>query len=288
MYSGVVPQQPPTIEMPKSRDEPDLVLDELLGRQVVVHRAVDDRGQPGVGQHRHGDARVLRQVPHVLAHLLGAGRAVDADDVGAHRVERDERGADLGARQHAAGQLDGDLHLERHLDADLCHRVTAAVHRRLDAEQVELGLYQEHVDAAAQQAACLLGDLVAQLDIADVAQRREARARSDRAGDHARTVRCRVLLGGLSRDARRHLVELLGPVAQAVLVERGPHAAEAVRLDDVGAGLEVLRVHLADQLGAGLVQDLGAALELGGAVVLDLQVLLLQPGARSTVVDDHS
>ena len=37
-------------------DESDLVLDELLGGEVVVHRTVDHRGQPGVGQHGDGDA----------------------------------------------------------------------------------------------------------------------------------------------------------------------------------------------------------------------------------------
>jgi len=46
----------------------------------------------------------------VLAHLGGTGRAVEPDEVGTHRVDGGERGGDLGAGQHATGQLDGHLH----------------------------------------------------------------------------------------------------------------------------------------------------------------------------------
>ena len=72
---------------------------------------------------------------------------------GSHGVERGERGADLGAGQHAAGELDGDLHLDRHLAADRRHGPAAADHRGLAAEQVELRLDEEQVDAAVEQAA---------------------------------------------------------------------------------------------------------------------------------------
>ena len=42
-------------------DEALVEIGELLGREVVVHVAVDDRRQAGVGQARDGDARVLRE-----------------------------------------------------------------------------------------------------------------------------------------------------------------------------------------------------------------------------------
>ncbi len=151
-------------------DEAPLEVHELLGGEVVVHLAVHDGGQPGVGEHRDGDPRVRREVAQVLAHLLGPGRAVDADDVGVHRVERDERGADLGPREHSPGELDRDLGLDRHLAADVAHGVATAVHPGLDPQEVELGLQQQQVDTAAQQASGLLGDLVAQFLVADVAE----------------------------------------------------------------------------------------------------------------------
>ena len=67
-------------------------------------------GSPAFGQAREERARVLREVAEVLGHLGRTGRAVEPDDVGPHRLERGERGADLGADEHAAGRLDRDLH----------------------------------------------------------------------------------------------------------------------------------------------------------------------------------
>ena len=134
------------------RHEARLVGGELLGREVVVHLAVDHRGQAGVGQARDRHAGVLAEVAEVLAHLGGAGGAVDADDVGAHGVEGGEGGTDLGAGQHRAGELHGDLHLDRHLAAEGGHRPAGADHGGLGAEQVELRLDEEQVDAALEQA----------------------------------------------------------------------------------------------------------------------------------------
>ena len=163
-------------------DEPALVLGELLGREVVVHLPLDHRREAGVGQARDRHAGVLAEVAEVLAHLGGAGGAVDADDVGPHGVERGEGGTDLGAREHRAGELHGDLHLDRHLAADGGHRPPAADHPGLGAEQVELRLDEEHVDAALEEAARLLLVGVAQLGEADLPERRElgARGRSSR------------------------------------------------------------------------------------------------------------
>jgi hypothetical protein len=135
-------------------DEAGLVLDELLGGEVVVHLAVDDRGQPGVGHDDDGHPAGLGQVAHVLGHLDRSGSAVDADDVGAHRIERNQRRRDLGAGQHAPGELDGHLHLDRDLTTHLGHGVPAGGHRRLGPQQIELGLDDVQVDAALEQAEC--------------------------------------------------------------------------------------------------------------------------------------
>ena len=116
--SGVVPQQPPTTETPNSVTKRAWCSASCVGREVVVHLAVDHRGQAGVGQARDRHPAVLGEVAQVLAHLRGPGGAVEADDVGPQGVEGGEGGADLGAQQHAAGQLDGDLDLERHLPAE--------------------------------------------------------------------------------------------------------------------------------------------------------------------------
>ena len=120
-----------------------------------MHLPVDHRRQAGVREHGDRQAAVVGEVADVLAHLGGAGRAVDAEDVGAHGVDGGEGGADLGAEQHAAGQLDRDLHLQRHLAALGRHGPPGADDRRLRRQQVELGLDEEQVDAAVEQAAAL-------------------------------------------------------------------------------------------------------------------------------------
>ena len=97
-----MPQQPPTMLRPNSVTNRSCASASAVGREVVVRVPVDDRRQTGVRQARQERARVLREVAEVLGHLGRAGRAVHADDVGLHRLERGERGADLGADEHAA------------------------------------------------------------------------------------------------------------------------------------------------------------------------------------------
>ena len=138
------------------RDEPVQVLGQALGREVVVHLAVDHRGEPRVGDAGDRDAAGPREVPQRLAHLDRTGGAVEADDVDLHGVEDGERGADLGARQHASGQLDRHLGLERHVAVQRHHGAPGAVDGGLDREHVELRLDQQEVDAALEQAERLL------------------------------------------------------------------------------------------------------------------------------------
>ena len=102
----------------------------------------------------------------MLVHLAWAGRAVEAEHVGPHRRERGEGGTDLGAHQHAAGGLHGDLELDGHLAPDGSHRPPAPDERGLGLQEVVDGLDEEEVDAAVEQPARLL--------LVGVAQRREA------------------------------------------------------------------------------------------------------------------
>ena len=146
-----MPQQPPTMLSPNSLDEPLVRVAETVRREVVVRVPVDDRRQPRVREARQERAPVLREVAQVLGHLGRTGRAVHADDIGAHRLERGDRGADLGADEHAAGRLDRDLHHEREERAGRGHRPAGAVDRGLGLEQVVDGLDEEDVDAAREQ-----------------------------------------------------------------------------------------------------------------------------------------
>ena len=231
---------------------------------------------------------MLRQVPQVLAHLLGAGGAVDPDHVGAHRVERHERRADLGAGQHAPGELDGDLHLDGQVDLGGAHGGAHTIDRGLGAEQVELRLDDEQVDAAVDQAERLLGVEVTQFAVPDLTEGREPRARTHRPGDESLAVRGRGVLGGVSRDAGGDAVQLTGAVREPVLAEGHAERSERVGLDHVGTGGEVLGVQPPDHVGSGLDQDLVAALQVGTAEVIGGEALLLEPGAGAAVEDDHA
>ena len=203
-------------------DEPGVVLGELLRGEVVVHPAFDHRGQTGVGQDRDRSAGPLRQVAQVLAHLGRAGGAVEADDVGLECVDGGERGADLGAHEHAAGGLDGDLHLQGDLPAGRGHGPPAPDDGGLGLEQVLDGLDDEEVDTAFEQSLRRLLVAVPQVGESDLAEGCDLRPRPERTGHPSiRTHRA----GHIAGDARRGAGELPGAVAEAVLGEhpgKGP------------------------------------------------------------------
>ena len=268
-------------------DEPGVVLGQLVGREVVVHLAVDHRGQPGVGDDRDGHAGVRRQVADVLAHLGRAGGAVQAEHVGPQRVDRGQGPADLGAEQHAPGRLHGDLDLEGDLAAGGGHGPAAGDHGRLHAQQVELGLDDEQVGPALEQAVGLHLVEVAQLGEADLAQRRRLGARADRAGHPPGVVRGREVGGHLLGHPRRRHVDLVGAVGQVVLGQRHAEGAEGVGLEHVAADLEVAGVQLGDDVGPGDGQQLVAALERIAPEVVGGEALGLQARAHAAVEDHH-
>jgi len=74
---------------------------------------------------------LVRQATERFVHLERAGGTVQADDVGLHRIECAKRGADLATEQHPAGELDGHLHLDRHVAPGVVHGATARLDRRL-------------------------------------------------------------------------------------------------------------------------------------------------------------
>ena len=97
------------------------VLRQAVGREVVVHVAVDDRREARIGDAGDGDAAGRREVAQRLAHLDRTGGAVEAGHVDLHGVEHGQGGADLGAGQHAAGQLDRHLRLQGHAAVESDH-----------------------------------------------------------------------------------------------------------------------------------------------------------------------
>ena len=143
-----VPQQPPTMFTPSSTTNSRSVSAIGSGlHRVERATAVVDR-KPGVGDAVNRRAGVLRQVADRVAHQVRTGRAVEADDVDAHRLERRERAADVGAEQHAARRVERDRALDRDDAAGARERLAARQNLGLHLEDVLRGLEDEHVGAA--------------------------------------------------------------------------------------------------------------------------------------------
>ena len=269
-------------------DEAHVRLGQTVGGEVVVGVAVDDRRQPGVGQARQVGARVLREIAQVLGHLRGPGGAVETDHVGAQGLERGEGGADLGADEEAPGRLDGDLHHDRQLDAHGGHRPAGADDGGLALEQVLHRLHQQHVGAAGEEPRDHRLVVVAQFGERDLAQRRQAGAGPDRADHEARSIGGREPRRDLLGQAGGLLVDGERLVGDPVLVEHQGERAERRRLHRVDAGLEVLRVHPLDQVGAGEDEPLVAPFECRAPEVVGSEPLVLHPGAERAVEHEHT
>jgi hypothetical protein len=164
--------------------------------------------------------------------------------------------------------------------------------------------HQQDVGAAGGQAARgfdvighqrVEGD-VARAGVIDVGRERGgARGRPQHAGDEARFVGCGKAVSGFARQPRGGHVQLVGKFLQPVLGLRHPCRVEAVGLDDVGAGREVLGVDAADHVRSRDAQQVVVALEvlavrrkaLSAIIRLD-QAVALHHGAHGAVENEDA
>ena len=155
--SKVVPQHPPTTLTPKSWTNSASASARPGGSSgysaLPPPRLI---GMPALGMTLIGRARVLNQVANRLAHVLGARRAVEPDDVGAQALENGQRGADVGAQQHAPVRVERHLDLQRQRPSRGGEAPPSAEDRGLGLEDVLLRLDDQQVCAALEQAAGLL------------------------------------------------------------------------------------------------------------------------------------
>lgn len=221
----------------------------------------------------------------MLAHLGGAGGAVEADHVDAERLEGRERRADLGAEQHGAGGLDGDR-----ADQGGWRRwrqgAAGAEDRGLGLQQVLGGLHQEGVRATGDHAFGIGLVGVAEGDIGRVAEGGQLGAGAHGAQHPALASVGGELVGDLTGDPGVGLGELVDAFGDVVLTERRVVGTEGVGLDAVHPGGVVLLVDRADDVRAGDVEDLVAALEL--LEVVETGVLRLEHRPHRTVGDHHA
>ena len=135
----------------------------------------------------------------------------------------------------------------------------------LDLQQVEGGLDEQHVAAAVEQPADLApvavlhrGDVDEVLDgrvvgVLAEAERGGPGPGPDRPDDEPRLLGGGELVAHAAGDGGGLAVELLGALAQPVLVEHPRRPAEGVGLDRVAADLEEVAVDLLEDVGAGVV-----------------------------------
>ena len=178
MWSGVVPQQPPTMFTKPSSTN---VLDEPagLGRRLVV--LAEGVRQAGVRVGAHPARREARELRHVGPHLARAERAVDPDAERPRVRDRHPEGVHRLARQRPAAAV-RDRHREHHrqLDALLVEHLLDGHDGRLGVQRVEDRLDEQHVHAAVHEPAHLLAVGVAQRVERDRAVRRVVHVRRDR------------------------------------------------------------------------------------------------------------
>ncbi|MCY1010723.1 hypothetical protein OV079_35200 [Nannocystis pusilla] len=258
-----------------------------LGRgEVIDGPAVDVLRQAGVGLDRDHARAGAPEVTHVLDHEVGAGGAVEADDVDRQRLEDDQRGRRVGADEQGAGGLDGDLHEHGDLDAPLARDPVDRQHRALDLQDVLAGLDEDAVGAAVDEALGLAHDAGQQVVEAHVAERDQAGAGADRAEHEARPLGGRVLARDLLGDLGGAPVQRVTLAREVELGQHVRHAAEGVGLDAVGPGLEVGGVDVPDDVGPRAHQDLGAAVVT--PVVVGGQGARLDHGAHGPVAHEHA
>ena len=269
-------------------DELTVVLGELVRLEVVVHGAVHDRRQAGVGQARHRNGGVAGEVPERLEHLGGPGGAVESDDIDVHGLQGHQGGTDFGARQHGPRHLDGDLALDRQLDPGPLHGSPGTVDGGLGLQEVEDCFDDDEVGAALDECVALLFIGVTQVDVAGLAEGRELGARTDAAGDPARLVWRSELFGSVPGQLDGGQVQLTDPVALAVLGEHRSERTEGVGLDDIAADFVEGPVDLLDGVGPGSHQQLVAPFEVGAAEVVSGQFGHLEVGPHGAVEDDDA
>ena len=192
------------------------------------------------------------------AHFGGAERAVEADGhrIGVlHGIPERRRGL---ARQQTAGAVgNGAGNHHRHIDAPRVADLGDGVDRGFGVERVEDGFDQQQIGAAVEQATNLFGVGRAQLvegdgaeaGVADIRRnRRGAVGGPKRAGHEARNAVLGLRIARrFARQPRAREIKLIGNVFHAVIGLRDRGRGKCIGRDNVGAGLEVGIVDVADR-----------------------------------------
>jgi hypothetical protein len=168
----------------------------------------------------------------------------------------------------------------------LALRGLGSVHRGLDVERVLVGLGQDGVGAAGDQAIALDRESGLQRVIGNVAEARQLGARADVA-HHPAVAAVAEALRRLARQLDAELVDLEGAGAQLELLQRDRRAAKGVGEHHVGAGRVVATMDVADDVGPRQAEHLRAVL-LVPVVLLDIEGERLHAAAHAAVAEQDA
>ncbi len=155
MYSGVVPQQPPTMFSQPLRANSPMRLGHVFGGVVEVAEAV---GHAGVGMAVEEAGGEAGEGFEIRAHVTGAEGTVDADAQEIEMRDGVPEGLDGLAGEGAAGLVDdGGGDHDREAGAGAVEVLVDGEQACFHVEGVEAGLGQQQVDTAFDEALDLFG-----------------------------------------------------------------------------------------------------------------------------------
>ena len=244
----------------------------LLRRLVVSTQLV---GQTGIRVGRHGQVGDPRQDVEVLAQLLRAERAVEADDQWLRVTDAvPERLDGLSGQGPTGGVDDRPADDQRYPLAQLVEHRLNGKNRCLRIQRIEDGLDEQDVGPALDEtrsgvAVCgleLLPAHAACRGVADIGADGGSPVRwAERPGHVSRAARIRAFrrVGCLAREACRSDVHLADDVRSEPVVGLGDgRRRERVGGDHVGACIEIGRVDFADDLRLGQAEDVAVATQV--------------------------
>ena len=227
--------------------------------------------------------------------MLGAGAAVESDDINRHGLHGGNVCGDIGPQQHTPTHIEENLGLYSHIGpVHVFFGAAQTVQRGLDLEDVDAGLDQQHVDAALDEGHGLLAEGVAQLIKRHVAQGRVVRRRQlARGSNRAGHVAVATIFGGIAIGYRAGQpggghVDFVDLFAQTPFFEAGFGGLEGAGFEHVGASRQKRAVDLANHVGPGYHEVVAAAKCTLAAVVFGGQIKIVDTGAHCAVIDEHT
>ena len=261
--------------------------------QRVVRATVDVDRQAGVGDAGDGQRRVRCDVADRLAHVLGSGGAVEADDIDVQRLEDREHRGGVGAEQHPAGDVERHHGHDRNRTRGFCRGVASGEDRGLCLEDVLLRLDDEQIGTAEDERRGLLAIDGHEVREPEPAHRRIARCgqesgRPHAPRDEARAPILRVLVGNPPGELRGGHVQLGGDISLAPLLQARARGLKGAGLDDVAARIEEAPMDALDDLWGVDREAVHPAFQRRAAEVIAGERLRLQAGAHGAVENQHT